>query len=245
MVVFGGRSREHEVSLASARAIMEALDRRHEVVPVGITREGSWISSGDPMRELESKKGELAGTSGPPASTGEKLPAALDSVDVVWPVLHGPYGEDGTVQGLLELAGIPYVGAGVLASALCMDKVLFKDVLAAAGVPQVDYAAVRRGESPDLARLGPPLVVHPNRPGLAGTPSVGGGLLAAAFARDRAFLKTGRAPAGGPRANSAAVPGGDPRALPRLGLPLFVKPNRLGSSVGIGKVASEGELDAA
>jgi D-alanine-D-alanine ligase len=146
MVVFGGRSREHEVSLASARAIMEALDRRHEVVPVGITREGSWISSGDPLRELESKKGELAGTSGPPASTGEKLPAALDSVDVVFPVLHGPYGEDGTIQGLLELAGIPYVGSGVLASAVGMDKLTMKKIFAHHGLPQVEWLGLIRKE---------------------------------------------------------------------------------------------------
>src|SRR3712207_9538426 len=114
MVVFGGRSGEHEVSLASARAIIEALSGRHEVVPVGITREGRWISSDDPMRELESRsKGITDGSetpvSGPPARTEEKLPAALGCVDVVFPVLHGPYGEDGTIQGMLELAGIPYV----------------------------------------------------------------------------------------------------------------------------------------
>jgi D-alanine-D-alanine ligase len=146
MVVFGGRSREHEVSLASARAIMEALDRRHEVVPVGITREGSWISSGDPMRELESKKGELVGTSGSPASTGERLPTALDSVDVVFPVLHGPYGEDGTIQGLLELAGIPYVGSGVLASAVGMDKLTMKKIFAHHGLPQVEWLGLIRKE---------------------------------------------------------------------------------------------------
>src|SRR3712207_6108045 len=146
MVVFGGRSREHEVSLASARAIMEALDRRHEVVPVGITREGSWISSGDPMREREEKKGVLAGASGPPASTGEKLPAALDSVDVVFPVLHGPYGEDGTIQGLLELAGIPYVGSGVLASAVGMDKLTMKKIFAHHGLPQVEWLGLIRKE---------------------------------------------------------------------------------------------------
>src|SRR5215207_3672376 len=109
MVVFGGRSGEHEVSLASARAITQALEKsgRYEVVPVGITREGRWISSGEPMRQLESKSGYLPDgsdldVSGPPASTTEKLPAGLASVDVVFPVLHGPYGEDGTIQGMLE-----------------------------------------------------------------------------------------------------------------------------------------------
>jgi D-alanine-D-alanine ligase len=140
MVVFGGRSGEHEVSLASARAIMQALDGRHEVVPVGITRSGRWISSGDPMRELESRKEEIAATSGPPARAEEKLPAAtLGSVDVVFPVLHGPYGEDGTIQGMLELAGIPYVGSGVLASAVAMDKLTMKKVFAHHGLPQVEW----------------------------------------------------------------------------------------------------------
>jgi D-alanine-D-alanine ligase len=153
MVVFGGRSGEHEVSLASARAIMEALqkDGRHEVVPVGITREGRWIPSGDPMRELESKSTEITSASDPalsdlPASTTEKLPVALDSVDVVFPVLHGPYGEDGTIQGMLELAGIPYVGSGVLASAVGMDKLTMKKIFAHHGLPQVGWLGLTRKE---------------------------------------------------------------------------------------------------
>ncbi|MDQ5812342.1 MAG: D-alanine--D-alanine ligase A, partial [Actinomycetota bacterium] len=131
MVVFGGRSGEHEVSLASARAIMGALSGRHEVVPVGITRSGRWISAGDPMRELESGSKEIpvAGpVSGLPASG--RLPNSLSSVDVVFPVLHGPFGEDGTIQGMLELAGIPYVGSGVLASAVGMDKLTMKKIFA-------------------------------------------------------------------------------------------------------------------
>src|SRR5919205_3833685 len=143
MVVFGGRSAEHEVSLASARAITEALDGRHEVVPVGITREGRWISSGDPMRELESKKGENAGSL---ARTEEKLPVSIGSVDVVFPVLHGPYGEDGTIQGMLELAGIPYVGSGVLASAVGMDKLTMKKIFAHHGLPQVEWLGLTRKE---------------------------------------------------------------------------------------------------
>ncbi len=148
MVVFGGRSGEHEVSLASARAIMEALNGRHEVVPMGITREGRWISSGDPMHELESRSREIIGApiSGPPARTEEKLPAALDSVDVVFPVLHGPYGEDGTIQGMLELAGIPYVGSGVLASAVGMDKLTMKKIFAHHGLPQVEWLGLTRKE---------------------------------------------------------------------------------------------------
>ena len=152
MVVFGGRSGEHEVSLASARAITGALRRggRHEVVPVGITRSGRWISSGDPMRELESGLQELPDgstleISGPPAA-GEKLPANLGSVDVVFPVLHGPYGEDGTIQGMLELAGVPYVGSGVLGSAVGMDKITMKKVFAHHGLPQVEWVGLTRKE---------------------------------------------------------------------------------------------------
>src|ERR687894_802869 len=155
MVVFGGRSGEHEVSLASARAIMEALrgDGRHEVIPVGITREGRWISSGDPMRELESRSAEMIAAGGPvepspgpPARAEEKIPATLDSADVVFPVLHGPYGEDGTIQGMLELAGIPYVGSGVLASAVGMDKLTMKKVFAHHGLPQVEWVGLTRKE---------------------------------------------------------------------------------------------------
>src|ERR687893_1562206 len=153
MVVFGGRSGEHEVSLASARAITQALGKsgRYEVVPVGITREGRWISSGEPMRELESKSGCLPESSdldvsGPPASTTEKLPADLTSVDVVFPVLHGPYGEDGTIQGMLELAGVPYVGSGVLGSAAGMDKPTMKKIFAHHGLPQVEWTGLTRKE---------------------------------------------------------------------------------------------------
>jgi D-alanine-D-alanine ligase len=155
MVVFGGRSGEHEVSLASARAVMQALrrDGRHEVVPVGITREGRWISSDDPMRELESVSRSMIGASGPvdpisapPAEIEEKIPAALGTVDVVFPVLHGPYGEDGTIQGMLELAGIPYVGSGVLASAVGMDKLTMKKIFAHHGLPQVEWLGLTRKE---------------------------------------------------------------------------------------------------
>jgi D-alanine-D-alanine ligase len=149
MVVFGGRSGEHEVSLASARAIIEALrrDGRHEVVPLGITREGRWISSEDPMRELEAASREIIGAgsaAAPPSKTGAKLPSALGTVDVVFPVLHGPYGEDGTIQGMLELAGIPYVGSGVLASAVGMDKITMKKIFAHHGLPQVEWVDLTR-----------------------------------------------------------------------------------------------------
>ena len=157
MVVFGGRSGEHEVSIASARAVADALHRsgRYEVFPVGITRAGVWISSGDPMRELESRARELA--SSPPARSSssvaklvapasERLPVSLDDVDVVFPVLHGPYGEDGTIQGVLEIAGVPYVGSGVLASAAGMDKVTMKKIFAFHGLPQVRWLGLSRKE---------------------------------------------------------------------------------------------------
>lgn len=153
MVIFGGRSGEHEVSLASARAILEQLEKsgRHEVVPVGITREGRWIPSSDAMNQLESKTRELAGnvgkdTSGPPAPVSEKLPTNLGSVDVVFPVLHGPFGEDGTIQGMLELAGVPYVGSGVLASAMGMDKISMKKIFAHHDLPQVEWVGLIRNE---------------------------------------------------------------------------------------------------
>ena len=152
MVIFGGRSGEHEVSLASARAIMGALREggRHEVVPVGITREGAWVHAGDPMRELEGRAGaptdgQAAGSSTVAAS--DRLPPDLfGEVDVVFPVLHGPFGEDGTVQGMLELLGVPYVGSGVLASAAAMDKVTMKKVFAYHGLPQVRWLGLTREE---------------------------------------------------------------------------------------------------
>ena len=146
MVIFGGQSEEHEVSLVSARAIMEALREsgRYEVLPVGITRKGVWISSGDPMRELESR---IQKPTGSPTSAAElALPVDLGTTDVIFPVLHGPYGEDGTVQGMLELLGVPYVGSGVLASAVGMDKVMMKKIFAFHGLPQVEWLGLTRKE---------------------------------------------------------------------------------------------------
>jgi D-alanine-D-alanine ligase len=171
-VLHGGRSSEHDVSLSSAKSAIAGIAAAgHEPVPVLLEREGGWRGpDGEPLA--------LAPGGG------------LLGVDVAFPALHGPFGEDGTVQGLLELLDVPYVGAGVLASSLCMDKIVFKDVLAAAGVPQVDYVAVRElrwRKHPDAVRAD----------------------------------------------------------LERLGLPLFVKPARLGSSVGIAKVRAPEELDAA
>jgi D-alanine-D-alanine ligase len=170
-VLAGGRSSEHEISLASARSVLESLDpARYEVVTVAIGRDGRW--------ELGSGDGSVAETLPVPAANA---PATLGSVDVVLPILHGPFGEDGTVQGLLELAGLPYVGAGVAASALCMDKDLFKKVLRDSGIPVARHLALRDGE-----RLDNP-----------------------------------------------------------FGFPCFVKPARLGSSVGITKAHDEAELDEA
>jgi D-alanine-D-alanine ligase len=170
-VLGGGRSSEHEVSLASAASVRAGLSQAgHEPVWIEIGRDGVWRRDGAAVA-LEPGRG-------------------LQGVDVVFPVLHGPFGEDGTVQGLLECLDVPYVGAGVLASALCMDKVMFKQLMAHADMPQVEYRAVHEDE----------------------------------LSRDRADLL---------------------RGLEALGLPVFVKPARLGSSVGIVRVASSGELPAA
>jgi D-alanine-D-alanine ligase len=160
-VLGGGRSSEHDVSLESARSVREGLlEAGHEPVEILVQRDGRWKQG----RHL------LALAPG----------AGLLEVDVVFPALHGPFGEDGTVQGLLDLLDVPYVGAGVLASSLSMDKALFKDLMAAHGVPQGDYAVARYGQAP-----------------------------------------------------------------PTFGPPAFVKPARLGSSVGISKAVSEVELDRA
>ena len=163
-VVFGGRSGEHEVSLRSARSVMDAIDRdKYEVLPIGITREGRWIAGSDPMKALTGGEGAvrpaaLLGEPGDPSlraieplDDSSRSLTTISEVDVFFPVLHGPYGEDGTIQGLFELADVPYVGAGVLASALCMDKVTFKDVMAHASIPQVAYRRAREGD--DLRAL--------------------------------------------------------------------------------------------
>lgn len=154
-VLFGGRSGEHEVSLMSARSVMEAIDpRKYEVVPIGITKQGRWITSGDPMQALHAGDESLSRPTAllaDPSHRGlvrleaqEPATTSPTELDVIFPVLHGPYGEDGTVQGLLELAGIPYVGAGVTASAVAMDKVIFKDVMLAHGLPTGPYLALKR-----------------------------------------------------------------------------------------------------
>jgi len=170
-VLAGGRSSEHEVSLASGQAVREGLQEGgHEVVAVEVGRDGVWRADGEDL-ELSPGRGLL-------------------DADVAFPALHGRFGEDGTVQGLLECLDVAYVGSGVLASALCMDKVLFKELMAPAGIPQVDYRAVR----------------------------------VRAWMEDRAGVLDGLEP---------------------LGLPVFVKPARMGSSVGIGKVGAPLELPEA
>ena len=171
----GGRSSEHEISLASARSVLEALDpERYEVIGVHIARDGTWaLESGD-----EHVLVRRTGSSSVPMRAEERTPAVLGSVDVVLPILHGPFGEDGTVQGLLELLDVAYVGAGVAASALAMDKDLFKKVMRDSGIPVARHHTIRLGDDP---------------------------------------------------------------ANP-FGYPVFVKPARLGSSVGISKVANESSL---
>jgi D-alanine-D-alanine ligase len=167
-VLGGGRSSEHEVSLASAASVAQGLrEAGYQVRAIEVDRDGVWREDGHALT--------LTPGSG------------LDGADVVFPVLHGPFGEDGTVQGLLECLDVPYVGAGVLASSLCMDKLMFKDLMAHAGLPQVDYRAARAERYHD----------------------------------DRV---------------------GELARLRELGLPVFVKPARLGSSVGIVRVLTDQEL---
>jgi D-alanine-D-alanine ligase len=201
-VVYGGRSSEHAISCVSAGSILRNLDpERFEVVAVGITPGGSWVlTDGRPetLAITDGRLPEVTGASGTelalpadPVRGGQLLSLGqggemLAAVDVVFPVLHGPYGEDGTIQGLLELAGTPYVGAGVLASAAAMDKEFTKKLLAAEGLPVGEVVVLR----PGVATLSD-------------------------AQRDR------------------------------LGLPVFVKPARAGSSVGITKVASWAALPAA
>ena len=212
-VVFGGRSAEHAISCVSAGSVIAALDPdRYEVVPVGITPDGGWVLA-DRDQRLAITDGALpevtGGTAvslvGDPAGRGLAVlePASLNSgaaigpalteVDVVFPVLHGAYGEDGTIQGMLEMAGLPYVGSGVFASAASMDKEFTKKLLAAAGLPQGDHVVLRDA--------------------------------AGAVCPDPAML--------------------DDAARERLGLPVFVKPSRAGSSIGITKVTDWAQFPAA
>jgi D-alanine-D-alanine ligase len=152
VVLFGGQSAEHEVSCTGAADVLRAVDPdRYDVVPVGITREGDWVRSDEALAALARGQSALPSRLSATGSAVEPLPTVSplsgDLPVVVLPLLHGARGEDGTVQGLLELAGVPYVGSGVLASALCMDKVKAKEVAAAHGLPQVRYAALRDTEA--------------------------------------------------------------------------------------------------
>jgi D-alanine-D-alanine ligase len=180
-VLAGGRSSEHPISLASARSVREALDpERYETTTIEIARDGRWaLAAASDTVSLAPGGDDVAETL--PVLADSKPAEALASVDVVLPILHGPFGEDGTVQGLLELAGVPYVGAGVAASALCMDKDLCKAVLRDRGIPVARNVTLRLGDE----------VAHP------------------------------------------------------FAYPVFVKPARLGSSVGITKAHDEAELHEA
>jgi D-alanine-D-alanine ligase len=205
-VVFGGRGPEHAVSVMGGGNMLASIDRtRYDVIPVGITRDGGWVQVADEPARLAIAGGELptveaAAVPGAPVLPGSsvvpwarayvtsapgQIPPLLGEVDVVLPVLHGPFGEDGTIQGLLELAGVPYVGAGVLSSALSMDKEYMKLVFAARGLPvgrhvvlgphdwpadsadSADSAAEleRKPVFDEIAELGWPLFVKPARGG--------------------------------------------------------------------------------
>lgn len=160
-VLFGGQSSEHEVSLASARSVMQALDtQKYVVVPIGITKGGRWLTSGDPMLQLRSgapfpdELDSMSVLAPDPEHTGKALllpvggagnsGAIAQPLDVIIPVLHGPYGEDGTIQGLLEMANIPYAGSGVLGSAVSMDKDMMKKAFIVQGLPVGPYVLVKR-----------------------------------------------------------------------------------------------------
>jgi D-alanine-D-alanine ligase len=145
-VILGGRSSENPISIASAASVIEALEQDgNDVVSVQIDRSGGW-TLGPGRLTLEPRPGAESGAALPERLPGREVASTLSDVDVVFPVLHGPFGEDGTVQGLLELANVPYVGAGVLGSALCMDKDVFKAVLRDRGVPVTENITLRLGD---------------------------------------------------------------------------------------------------
>jgi D-alanine-D-alanine ligase len=177
-VIFGGRSGEHEVSLRSAESVINAIDKtRYTVVPIGITQEGRWLVSGDaknmlPQTVMASNNHQQVAIIGDPTRQGlmRLEQGTSEPLDVVIPVLHGTYGEDGTIQGLLEMAGVPYVGCGVLASATGMDKVVMKQLFAQAGLIVIEFEWFLRSsweENPQAIikqisrRLGFPVFVKP------------------------------------------------------------------------------------
>jgi D-alanine-D-alanine ligase len=183
LLLFGGRSAEHDVSRTSAVSVARALDPgRYEVVPVAITTDGQWLLAGEARAALEGARDMLPAAFRIEGQHVAELPepgartlVPLDGVpgdesmtfDVVLPLLHGPYGEDGTVQGLFELAGVPYVGSGVVGSAVAMDKVMMKRAFAAAGLPMAAWLSFREGHDRDAfvseveASLGYPCFVKP------------------------------------------------------------------------------------
>lgn len=172
VVLFGGRSAEHEVSCTTAAHVLRALDLdRYDAVPVGIARDGRWLRADDAIAALRTGAAALPGRLDATGTDVEPMPALQRTTDevpvVVLPLLHGPYGEDGTVQGLLELAGVPYVGTGVLGSAMAMDKAAAKELLSAHGIPQCEWMSASAHEVDDelldraADRLGFPMFVKP------------------------------------------------------------------------------------
>jgi len=174
-LLFGGRSTEHAVSCVSAGSVLRALDRdSYDVLPIGIDPQGRWVRLPEDAEALTAPGGSLPTVNAAAGREIAFLPdptavqGALGGVDVVFPLLHGPFGEDGTVQGLLEMAGVPYVGSGVFASAAAMDKQHMKALLGAAGLPIGPYAVLRAGQNlpePEQERLGLPIFVKPARGG--------------------------------------------------------------------------------
>ena len=185
-VVFGGRSSEHSISCVSAGSVIAALDPdRYEVIPIGITQDGRWVlESADPAHLALGPAGELPTVTGDRevtlsgraelvVSAPNEVPAMLGQVDVVFPVMHGPWGQDGTLQGLLELAGVRYVGAGVLSSAVGTDKHFMKQLFAANGLPVAPWVLIRPGAwdrdqgglRAEIESLGFPVFVKPARAG--------------------------------------------------------------------------------
>jgi D-alanine-D-alanine ligase len=194
-VIFGGQSVEHEVSVHSAQAVLRAADPSlYEVVPIGVTKQGGWLTLEETRHALDIADPPFKKTLG---GAGHGLVAAaeaLSQVDVVFPLVHGTHGEDGTLQGLLELAGLPYVGCGVAASALGMDKALMKACFSAAGLPVADHVVVRADAVEDIeavrdieARIGYPAFVKPSN---------GGSSVGVSKARNREDLSIAIAEAG-------------------------------------------------
>jgi D-alanine-D-alanine ligase len=170
-VIFGGRSSEHAISCVTAGSVLRALDpERYDVIPIGITLQGRWVRADAAALEMRGRELPEVSAAGVPVvlpADPTALPTELADIDVVFPLLHGPYGEDGTIQGLLELAGVPYVGSGVFASAAAMDKHHMKRLLHEAGLGVPAYVVIRSGQPipAQVHDLGLPLFVKPARGG--------------------------------------------------------------------------------